>query len=241
MPKFKKPSTALVIKGKTAKSAALLKSTSGSQSQINDAIKGGVKLRKVSPAERTANQPNRKNSGLVDLGNLGMLASKIALERRQRGEITVNRQKRAQEAQKPLMPVVKLRPVKGSPMERDLTSSNSGRSVRPGANRPSNGAPMARRSYTITGAMSRNIQPPGRAALRPVNRGGAPGRAPNQPTAGERASEIFGRPLRPTGARPGAGGRGGRPGAGRPRGVTAAATLRPSASRPAVELAPKVK
>jgi hypothetical protein len=169
MPAFKKTPQKLVIK-KSGQSAALAEKSAepgkpgaaGQTAAIVDAIKSGIKLRKTErpPRKEAAAE---KASGLVDLSNLGSLASTIARERRQRAAVSSQRMQRATAEQdaisagdaaaEPAAPFPKLRPVglpKGEVRASPQVSPSLSRlhplrptAERPGANRPGANRPGA--------------------------------------------------------------------------------------------------
>jgi hypothetical protein len=220
MPAFKKTPNKLVIK-KSGQSAALEKSSdspkAGGAGQttaaIVDAIKSGVKLRKTERPPRNQPAAESKNAGLVDLSNLGSLASTIARERRQRAAVSSQRMQRATAEQDAISaasepaaaPFPKLRPVglpKGESRASPQVSPSLSRlhplrpaAERPGANRPGANRPGGdgegiragmRRAATMTPEMRKAVT----ASMDSVP----------QHTSSTSAVAAAARPERPTGA-----------------------------------------
>lgn len=225
MPAFKKTPNKLVIK-KSGQSAAIEKvaeSPKGGAGQttaaIVDAIKSGVKLRKTERPPRNEPAAESKNAGLVDLSNLGSLASTIARERRQRAAVSSQRMQRAtaeqdaisSSAEPAAAPFPKLRPVglpkgesRASPQvspslsrlhplrpagERPGAAANN----RPGANRPGGDGEGIRAGMRRAATMTPEMRKAVTASMDSVP----------QHTSSTSAVPQTARPERPTG-RPGA-------------------------------------
>jgi hypothetical protein len=185
MPKFKEKSTTLVIKktdkSELNKSGNEPKTAPGgaSTAAIVDAIKSGVKLRKAADVPRKPIEKAAQPAGLVDLSNLGMLASTIARERRQRAAVTEQRMQNVLAEQDAIgkQPAAKVEPAFPKLRPVGLPKGESGRS--PGAAVRS--AATTEQSPAVSPSLSR---------LHPLRPAGAARPGADRPTAGASADGL---------------------------------------------------